>query len=366
MSSPTISPTEETEDIMIFFDEDNTAESNQAPNPNGRRRHLRWLLLLTPWLWFPLRGVHPWMEIVAVLIPVLTASAILLTVLVAAFRRSWLGLALAGSLLIFLVTAIALPRAPLSAAEPSDSTRFAAINVARRWFSSNDVGFFIYDQEPGVFFGSELSESHHEELSGRYDNSIVDLLGLPPDPSPVEGARDLADTYRLNDAPSIGVYSDFDIELLEDPIADEVAGGLPGFRVRVDLPEGEVILYALHIPRPGTGSGIYEVGPGEQRDIVDAIARSISAEELPVIVMGDLNVVDRGSSYQHLTSDLWDVMRLDSWAGPTREGDLWHTLLQLRVDHLLISEELCAMDPQAPAVFFTDHRPIQADIGPCD
>ena len=96
-----------------------------------------------------------------------------------------------------------------------------------------------------------------------------------------------------------------------------------------------------------------------------AISRAIAEEELPVVVLGDLNVVDRGAAFSNLSDGMTDAMRTDRQAGPTRSADLWHTLLQLRIDHLLISSELCAASADSQRVLFSDHTPIHADIGPC-
>ena len=367
MTSHVVSATQAADDLQIIHDDARPAilDDVQRENDKDLRRYLRWLIPVTPWAWFVIRGFHPILEIVAILLPVLVVVAIAVSVLLAAFFRSWLAIAIAGSLGLFLLAAVALPRSPISSAEPLSPTRFAAINVAERWFSYNDVGWFVAQQEPDVFVGLELSEAHDNDLQGRFENSITDLTGFPPQPAPVGTTPTTDGTYRENDGPGIGLYSNFPLTLLEDPLAEEVPGGLPGFRAILALPEGDVVLYALHIPRPGTGSGIYEVGPFEQRNLVNAIAASIEEEDIPVVIMGDLNVVDRGAAYRHLTDNLWDVMRIDGWASPTREGDIWHTALQLRIDHLLISSELCAMDARATQVFFTDHRPIQADLGLC-
>lgn len=330
-----------------------------------RRRHLRWLLPVVPWIWFVIRGFHPWFEPVAILLPALAAASIVATTLLAAFYRSTLFALLSISTAVFLLAAIALPRSPVSSDAPTTSSSFVSLNVAQQWFSYNDVDWFVQQENPDVFFGIELPEPHDRILRERFTHAISDLTGFPADPVPVGTRPTLEGTYRENDGPGIGLYSQYPLRLLEDPIADQVAGGLPGFRAIVELPDGDVVLYALHVPRPGNGSDIYQASVSLQHQIVHSTAEAISNEELPVIVMGDLNLVDRGALYGRLTEDLADVMRSDGWAAPTRAGDFWHTFLQLRIDHLLISPELCAMDAQADTVFFSDHRPVQANIGPC-
>ena len=331
-----------------------------------RRPHwLRWLWLLLPWTWFVVRGLHQLFELVAILLPVLVVSATMAALLMAAWRRDRLFLGLMASLVLFYVVAIVLPGRPIESAVPVETTRFAAINVAQQWFSDNDVDYFVYDRAPEVFVGVELRETHDEVLRERYTHALTDLAGFPPNPEPADGTPDLQSTYRRNDFPSIGIYSNHEIVRLPDPIADRVEGGLPGFRAQVSTDQGDVIVYALHVPRPGRGSGIFEVELFSQDDILTAISDAIAAEELPVVVLGDLNIVDRGPGFAEFTEELTDAMRVERWAGPTRKRDLWHTVLQLRIDHLLMSSELCAVNAEARDALFTDHTPIQADIGPC-
>ncbi len=353
---------------QILTEAEPTTSDDGERSPDTRERRpkwLRWLLLLLPWTWFVVRGLHPWFELVAILLPVLTISAAAAALLVATYRRDALFLAMIASLMLFYVVAIVLPGRPIESPRPAETTRFAAINVASRWFSDNDVGFFIYEREPDIFVGIELREPQDEDLRSRYEFAISDLAGFAPNPPTGVTIEDLASTYRENDAPSIGIYSRHPMVPLPDPIVDQVAGGLPGFRVQIATEQGDVIVYALHVPRPGSGGGPYEVSVSEQRELLDAISSSIAAEELPVVVIGDLNIADRGPAFARFSEAFTDVMRIDRWAGPTRHGDLWHTALRLRIDHLLVGDGLCATAAQAPDVFFTDHSPIQADIGPC-
>ena len=333
--------------------------------PPRRPDWLRWLWLLLPWTWFVVRGVHQVFELVAILLPVVVVSAVLAALLMGAWRRDPMFLGLVGSLAAFYAVAIVLPGRPIDAPAPVQATRFAAINVAQQWFSDNDVGWFVYDREPQIFVGVELQETHDAELRERYDHALTDLAGFPPNPEPADGAPDLQSTYRRNDFPSIGIYSNHEIVRLPDPIADRVEGGLPGFRAQVSTDHGEVVVYALHVPRPGRGSGIFEVELFSQDDILTAISDAIASENLPVVVLGDLNIVDRGPTFNAFSRNMTDAMRVGRWAGPTRKRDLWHTVLQLRIDHLLMSDDLCATNAEARDALFTDHTPIQADIGPC-
>lgn len=331
------------------------------------RGRLGWLLPLLPWAWYLFRGLHPAIEFVAIALPIVTLLFALAVLLAAAFWRRWDLLALCVSTAVFFVFSILLAGRPVDRPEPTETIRIASINMAQQWFANNDLEFFSSRHEPDVLVGTELSGSHDDTLRKVFASGVSDLLGSAPNPLPPAGIPEVHGTYKSLDFPSIGVYSTFELELLSDPIADEIEGGLPGLRVLVHSDQGDYVLYALHIPRPSLSPGdVYEVGVSEQRRIVEAIARAAESETLPVLIVGDLNVVDRGTSYDLLTDNLQDAMREERWAGPTQGRTIWHALLFLRIDHLLIDNQLCAgASPLSPEVLFTDHDPILADIGPC-
>lgn len=355
-SQAVVPPRASSDDLQILPD-----------SPSGHRRlnpSKLWLLLLFPWAWFLLRGVHPSLELIAILLPLIIAGTFATALLVAAYFRSLPILGLAISLMPFYIVAVLLPGQPTPAAELTETTRVASINLASQFFTDDELGFYIYERQPDIFFGIELRETHGEELQRRYDHFVTDLAGQSAFP-PFSEPDDRQTSYRGLDSPSIGLYSRFSIERLGDPLAGEIAGGLPGFRARVQTDSGPLIVYALHFPRPGTGNGIYEVSLGLQDEILQATLSAIAAEDDPVVVLGDLNIVDRGAAYGDLTEDLRDAMRTERWAGPTRGRNLFHTSLQLRIDHVLVSDELCVADAQSPDVLFSDHTPVQADIGLC-
>ena len=332
---------------------------------------LRWLVLLLPWAWFLIRPLHSSFEVVAVGMPLIALVVMLVALSILLIRRSLRSILWVVSLAAFFGVALFLPGRPLELAEPAETARLASVNVAREWFSYNDIGWLVETEGIDLFVASEISDSHDSELRERYGFGISDVIGSDPNPALSDiGLVDPTEVgplgFREFDQPSIGVYSNFEIERMEDPLIGIVDGGLPGFRVRVSADTGDFILYALHIPKIGTGSGPYEVGVGEQRRLVQAIHDAAEQEDLPVVIAGDLNIVDRGESYELLTGTFDDAMRQSRWATPTRGRSLLHILLLLRIDHVLISPELCVSEtPQALDVLYTDHSPLLADIGPC-
>lgn len=357
--------------VIILDDESETSDQSGA----SKMLHLLskgWLLPLVPWLWYIARLLHPVFELAAIALPIMTGVALVIAVGLLIGKRSLQTLALTISLAAFFAVAIVLPGRPTNTPEPTDTFRLASANLARQWFSYNDIGWLVFNETPDLFIASEMSNSHDEELRERFTFGVSDLVDEEPNPSLEElGLTDPGEealtSYRRFDQPSIGVYSNYDITRLEDPLLDVVEGGLPGMRLRVDADAGEFILYALHIPKIGLGEDIYQVGISEQREMVEAITRAAASEELPVVIAGDLNIVDRGQSYQELTGEFDDAMRQSRWATATRGRTLLHSLLLLRIDHVLTSSELCvASTPRALDVFFTDHSPLIADLGPCE
>lgn len=305
------------------------------------------------------------MDLLAVALPVVILVLLAIALVATVSRSSLRWLFVFGSLALFFLASVIGPWRPQSAPEPDESIRIATVNTGLYWFSDNDVGFLIETQRPELVVGVELAESHDAELRRRFTNATSDILPLARQQQNEEGLEPIGDTYRRNGLPSIGVYSDLEIEILEDPVADEIDGGLPGFRVRVEAPSGPIIVYALHIPRPIGGDGPYELPVGEHLDMVEAITNAVAAESLPTVVVGDLNTVDRGQGYRTLTSVLEDGMRQNAWAVPTADRPLPFSLLFARIDHLLVTSDVCVANAASIDTRFADHRPLVADIGPC-
>ncbi len=321
--------------------------------------------MLLPWTWFLIRSLHPWLEYVAIGLPILTAFAFGIAVLVTAARKSGIAAATALSLVVFFAVTVIAPMRPTSAAQPESSVRIATMNLGLYWFSDNDAGFFVVEEEPDILVGVELAESHDREFRERFDFAESDVIPLPEQQANASGLTPVGETFRQNGLPSVGVYSNTPITALEDPIADIFPGGLPGFRLRVDAESGPFILYALHIPRPFPGDGNYQLPVGDHIALVEAIADAVESEELPVLVAGDLNTVDRGQAYRRLNAQLNDGMRQSGWAVSTATQSVLRTLFFARLDHLLVTEELCVTDGASFDTRFADHRILIGDVGPC-
>ena len=341
------------------------AEAEPEQHQPFDRKRLLWAIPVLPWLWYLIRSFHPLLDQVAIGLPVLTVIVAVVALYLTVSRASIKALALFISLVAFFFVAIIGPWRPQSGPAPEQPIRIATVNTGLYWFSDNDLGFLVNQEQPDLVVGVELAESHDAELRSRFPNTEADILPLERQQQNEVGLQPEGDSFRRNGLPSIGVYSSLEMTALEDPIADQIDGGLPGFRLRVETEAGPVIVYALHIPRPVGGDGAYEVSVSEHLEIVDAIADAVEAEELPTIVVGDLNAVDRGQGYRRLTSELTDGMRQNQWAVPTADRPLPFSLLFARIDHVLISESLCAANGKSINTRYADHRPLVVDVGAC-
>jgi endonuclease/exonuclease/phosphatase (EEP) superfamily protein YafD len=123
-------------------------------------------------------------------------------------------------------------------------------------------------------------------------------------------------------------------------------------------------LWALHLPKPSLNTDRdSQARPGAHGRTLDRIRHVIREASLPVVVAGDLNLVDRGRGYQMLTADLDDASR-SAWGGPTAKRS-WLPLLFPRVDHILMPHGWCADRAARFDVTGSDHRGVRARLGPC-
>lgn len=352
------------DDIRIIEDDENTLGFSSAL-ARVKRNRAWWALPIVPWLWYLVRSLFAFMDQVAVALPVIVLLSILGSLAVAVFARSLPFVALAASLGLFFVVAVLFPFRGTSGPAPVDSVRVGTFNAGLYWFSDNDLGFLVFDQEPDLIVGVEIAESHDTELRSRFANAVTDVIPVERMQQNEAGLQPEGTSFRRNGLPSIGVYSDLEMIQLDDPIADVIEGGLPGFRLQVTTDSGDMIVYALHIPRPLGGDGLFEVSAGEHVAIADAIADAVAAETLPTMVIGDLNAVDRGQAYRALTNTLVDGIRHADSAGPTTDRAFPESLLYARVDHVLMSPGLCTENAVSVDTLWSDHHPILTDIGPC-
>ena len=294
-------------------------------------------LAALPWAWFALRdssgGVG---DVLAILFPVLMAGVVLFGIGIVGGTRQPRWLVPTGSALLVGLLATLGPWLPADAGpvRPGAGVTVVGANVRE----SREPVPALLQASPDVLVISELSPRVDAALSAVYPNREV-----------------------LRGGPSVGVYSRLPLRVL-----DRGGPDLPGMRLEVDGPDGPFLLYGLHVPRPwytADGSG-YQATLAEHHRILTALAARIAAERQPVVVLGDLNMPDRGRDYRQLlqTPHLVDAMR-DRGTRFSSVGK-WTPLL-LRIDHALVSSGWCGDDAGQLELPGSDHRGIGVTVGPC-
>lgn len=90
-------------------------------------------------------------------------------------------------------------------------------------------------------------------------------------------------------------------------------------------------------------------------------AERVRGEELPVVALGDLNLTPDAPAFARLlgTSGLRDAVDGRRWR-PTWLAGFWP--LALRIDHVLVSRELCVDHAEVGESIGSDHRPLIARL----
>jgi endonuclease/exonuclease/phosphatase family metal-dependent hydrolase len=119
-----------------------------------------------------------------------------------------------------------------------------------------------------------------------------------------------------------------------------------------------LIVYAIHLSNP-----LHETSFSQHARAVARLLRAAEAERLPVVLAGDFNMSDRTASYRAIDAAMHDAMR-SHVAANTYEDGLW-ALLQLRIDHVFLSPQLCDADGTTFNVPGSDHQGLAVDVGRC-
>jgi len=302
------------------------------------------VVAVVPWAWFVVRDVSPRADAVALLWPLLALGVVIVLLAVAATLR-WTGLLVAvASWVVVSAVVVVLPWRPLGGPAPrSGGIRVVAANTygANRRPAAA-VAADVLAQHPSLLVVSELSPRIDAALRRAFPHRAVDLTS----------GRD----HRAD----VGVYSDFPLARTGLP------WGVPaehGLRVVVEAPGQRLVLYAIHLQKPGVRPSSYEVGFRTHQKLVGRIADAVQAEKEPVLLAGDLNLADRTGGYRRLTGVLDDAMR-GGWAGPTshRATTRW---LFARIDHIFMPEGWCSASSRTFAITGSDHRGVSTRLGPC-
>jgi endonuclease/exonuclease/phosphatase (EEP) superfamily protein YafD len=283
-------------------------------------------------MWFAVRGTWPPLDIIAIAVPLLGCAGLVLFGLVSA-RTGRLPPLVAG-LSIFSVAAasVVLPRLPQEQPRPTQPVRIAAANV---------LG------------GNPQPERAAAVLAGRDVDVLVMIEAHNGVAAAVEASTTLPEKL---DAGQFSVISRWPLTRLPPAAA---AGEVPRLRLRIERPGAPFVLRVIHAPNP-----LYETTFEQQEALAAHIVETAEAEQLPAVVVGDLNLSDRAEGYRIITRSMRDAMRAGSWPGDTYRLHVWRALL-LRIDHMFVPNGWCAADAGTFEVPGSDHRGIEATVGPC-
>lgn len=306
-----------------------------SPGAMARRRLPVLIAVLLPWLWFAVRDVGGPLDTVAVGLPFVGVTAIVLGAIASVIRgRAW---PLLVGTSVFAVCAVSVlgPRLPRIEPPPDPAIRLVAANV---WDENPDIGAVpteMFDRSADLVAAVEMpGDAFYEEMTGAAIGA-----GL---------------TSTVDDG-ELGVWSRFPVRELGDL-------GLPParvMRVGVDAPGTPFVLYVVHALNP-----LNDTTFRDQYRFTEELLAAAAEERRPIVIAGDLNMSDRVSSYRTMDAALTDAMRADTAGRTTYVGGWWTSVL-LRIDHVFVDPSWCAADPGTFDVAGSDHRGVEASVGPC-
>jgi endonuclease/exonuclease/phosphatase family metal-dependent hydrolase len=312
--------------------------TEERPRTDGRRVRPSWagwvvplVLAALPWGWFFVRDLGTTMDAVAFALPFVMALLALL-VLGIALLSTTMRLALVSlSLVVFVVAITVVPRLPQTTARPVDGFRLVAANTYAHNARPADAANAIVAQRPSVVVAvaTPTAVVHALDRAFAGDDSVHVAL--------------------------LNVFSAWPVRKL--PQIPNVPKGTV-IRVEIRRPGMPFVLYAVHLENP-----LHDISFSQHAETVRRLLAAAESEPLPVVLAGDFNMSDRTSSYRLMDSAMRDAMR-SRLAASTYEDGLW-ALLQLRIDHVFISNQLCDADGATFNVPGSDHQGLSVDIGRC-
>ena len=322
-----------------------------------------------------------WVELFAVALPGITFFALVCLIVSMAAGRWRESLAM-----VIILGLMAARHAPwerrLNSAEPADDDLIVmTFNVPRWWGYEMDektaeMQTFFEEIRPGVVAlqeaGVTLTESTGAVSAAPYVAALIDSLGYRPDgyaaserpfstPQPVLGHVTFTESEQFE---------------LRHPEDDDEVGTTVVSRARFNWQGREVVLYNIHLRTYGRDKPWKEIEPEPfSADFwlrylrqyrlayrvrnweVTRILELIDAEEVPVIIAGDLNSTPNNLVYRRLAEDRQDVFR--------RAGRGWGMTYHnrfpvVRIDFILAGPEWEVVDAYVPRVWLSDHLPVVA------
>jgi endonuclease/exonuclease/phosphatase (EEP) superfamily protein YafD len=264
------------------------------------------------------------------------ALAVLLVPLLAVQRRGW-----AVAAAVLLCTWHVLPAARRAAADRSapacggPSLTVVTANVHYRSEERQPYLDWLAAQAADLVVVQEVTPEWAEALSR--------LPGYP---------------YRRllsrEDPYGIAVLSRWPFESLE--LVDFAGDGLPSMAGVTDLDGQRLHFIGLHTNWPVLPA----LARARDRTLFAAAARA-RASELPLVVLGDLNATPDAPAFTKLlrNSGLRDSLDGRRWR-PTWQAGFWP--LAIRIDHVLVSKDVCVEHAEVGPDLGSDHRPVIARL----
>jgi endonuclease/exonuclease/phosphatase (EEP) superfamily protein YafD len=289
------------------------------------------ILSAVPWAWFAIRDVAPAMDAVTFALPlgsaILAIATLSLAIILSRMRIALVSLSLA----VFTVVVVVAPRLAQPSPRPIAPFRLVSANtfLGNEW--TLPAARTLAGEQPDVLVAVETSEPMRVALR----------LSIP------------ADHWA-----GLGNQIVFARWPVSEPLPIPGVSQATGMRVEVARPGLPFVVYAVHLPNP-----LYETSFSAQAATIERLLQSAQGEHLPVILAGDFNMTDRSTSYRALDGAMRDAMR-SSFAATTYDRWQW-ALLQLRIDYVFVSDQLCDMDGSTFTVPGSDHDALEVDLGAC-
>jgi endonuclease/exonuclease/phosphatase (EEP) superfamily protein YafD len=182
-----------------------------------------------------------------------------------------------------------------------------------------------------------------QEVTGSWADALSRVSGYPQQK-----------TLVREDPYGIGVMSRWPLRSIER--LDFAADGRPSLSGDLLIEGRPVRFLALHTRWPI----LPHLAASRDRS-VDAAAASLRAGDGPAVVLGDLNLTAYSPVFARFlgSAGLRDALEEPRWS-PTWVAGFWP--LALRIDHVLVSPDLCVEHVEVGPSIGSDHRPVIARL----